>query len=233
MKKMMLVLSAAAALLAAPVQAAPKEIENDIRIYAVDTYKSSTEVADVLTRALGRNNITDARKPTNAVYLGMLASIPEPRVLTSLRKLGTVEQLQSARVVTKSGRQVPIQIGEVLELANGAVVTTDDHGRITTERRTRDLFTGVSLKATPTSMKNGDIKVAYEQRLAEIIDVRRVSVGGNPIDLAKTHHQNLSGLARVREGDSIVFGGFSSNGAKGLFGRKNRVVVTIITPKRH
>jgi type II secretory pathway component GspD/PulD (secretin) len=224
MKRFSILIAAATAAIgfATAVQAAPKKvIESDIRVYTIDTYKSDREVASILSKAFG-HNVVAGINGGGTVFLGTKANVATDNVFKALRKVGKPEAPFTAKINTRSGKEVPLSVGQTLELADGSI-----NGKA----KTRDLETGVFMKTTPTSLKNGDIKVAYELKLVDLIDLKHKSFAGSKIDLATVHEQAVGGNARLDKGSSLILAGFSKDGPKGFFGRKNRVVVSVVTPR--
>lgn len=232
MKRFSILIAAATAAIgfATAVQAAPKKvIESDIRVYTIDTYKSDREVASILSKAFG-HNVVAGINGGGTVFLGTKANVATDNVFKALRKVGKPEAPFTAKINTRSGKEVPLSVGQTLELADGSI-----NGKA----KTRDLETGVFMKTTPTSLKNGDIKVAYELKLVDLIELKLVdlidlkhkSFAGSKIDLATVHEQAVGGNAHLDKGSSLILAGFSKDGPKGFFGRKNRVVVSVVTPR--
>jgi Flp pilus assembly secretin CpaC len=218
-----LIAAAAAAILAATsAQAAPKKvIENDIRVYTIDTYKSDDQVAGILADGL-ENNVIEGTDHGGAIYLGAKENVSKDRLVKTLRKVGKIEAPFTATLHTRSGKAVPISVGQTLKLADGAT-----NGKV----KTRDLETGFFIRTTPTTLKNGDIKVTYDQKIVELIDLTHADIAGSKIDLATVHQQAVRGSARLKSGSSMILASFSPNVTNGLFGRKNRIVVTVVTPR--
>lgn len=141
--------------------------------------------------------------------VGSNGDIPGKNIIRSLEKIGKAEVQHTATLNTRSGNLVPSSVGQTRELADGSA-----NGK----PRTRDLETGFFMKTTPTTLKNGDIKHA---RFA-----------GEKFDLATVHQQAVSGSARLKKGRSMILAGFSKEAASGFFRKKNRVVVTVVTPRQ-
>jgi Flp pilus assembly secretin CpaC len=224
MKRLSILIAAAAAaiLSATAAQAAPKKfIENDIRIYSIDTYKSDDEVAGILAKAFD-GNVLAGIEHGGAIFVAK-ADGANKSLINTLKKIGATDVQHTAMLSTRSGKAVPVSVGQTLELADGAI-----NGKA----KTRDLETGLFTKTTPTTLKNGDIKVAYEQKIVELVDLKHANIAGDKIDLATVHQQAVSGSARLKKGSSMILAGFSKDAAKGFFGKKNRVIVTVVTPRQ-
>lgn len=215
--------AAAAILSATAVQAAPKKvIVNDIRIYSIDTYKSNDEVAGILAKAFDGKTLA-AIDHGGAVFVGAKADVSNKSLTKTLEKIGSPETRFTAVLNTRSGQAVPVSVGQTLELADGSV-----NGKA----RTRDLDTGLFVKTTPTALKSGGTKVEYEQKIVELTDLKHAKIAGSKIDLATVHEQAVGGTTRLGKGGSMILAGFSKDATKGFFGRKNRVIVTVVTPRQ-
>lgn len=213
--------AAAAILSATAAQAAPKKaIESDVRIYSIDTYKSDVEVAGILAKAFDGKTLAGTDNG-GAIFIGSKSDVASKSLVKTFEKIGTTDVQHTVTMNTRSGKAVPLSVGQTIELADGAV-----NGKA----KTRDLETGIFMKTTPTALKNGSVKVAYEQKLVELVSIKHAEFAGDKIDLATVHRQAVSGSARLKNGGSMVLAGFSKDASKGFFGKKNRVIVTVITP---
>lgn len=223
LKRLSCLLAAAAAAILSTnaVQAAPKKIiENDVTVYSIDTYKSQESVEAILSKAF------DVKSKQGGSGDGAILSVAKPvgnrdAILAALGDIGTPQVKQVFKTNSRNGKPAPFSATETLRLANGS-----DNGK----PLTRDVQTGFFAKTT-TFQKNGEFKISYEQRNVDVVDVKNAMFAGGKYEVALVQDRETRTSARVKQGESIILSSFSKETVKGLFGRKNRVLVTFVTPR--
>jgi hypothetical protein len=220
MKRLSILAVAAAAVLSATTAtAAPRKvIETELHVFTVDTYKSGTEAFGVLDNLLEGKAATGA-EDKQVLYIASKKRLGDKELLDTLRKIGKIRGDFVETFTTRSGKAVPFEMSETHILADGA-----ENGKA----KSRALETGFYLDMTPTIAKDGQIELAYEQRITDMVGLNRMKVAEADLDLAKVHRSAQSGSERLDTDESLVFAGFQELGGETLFGKRHRIVVAVL-----
>lgn len=219
----LLAVAAAAVLSATTATAAPrKAIETELHVFTVDTYKSGKEAFGVLDALLDGKAGMGA-EGEQVLYSASKKQLGDKELLATLRKIGKIKGDFVETFTMPSGKVVPFEMSEGHTLADGM-----RNGKA----KSKAVETGFYLDMTPTIAKNGKIKLAYDQRITDMVELNRSKIADADLDLAKVHRSALSGSALLDADESLVFAGFQELGGETLLGKQHRIVVSVLKQRK-